>query len=198
MVDIRKIIIIFVVAILFAVLVFSVIEAVYPQPKYEDFCKDQFYPRSAPIVKEPTNCPDLNVTQIEIDQCVEIKGNIDYTYDSKGCAINYECNTCNNEMTLAQQKHDKYVFYISAILSLIAVFIGLYLPANGNTLNEWIGTGFMLGGTFALFFGTATSFNSLERYIRPIVIFLELGLILFIAYRKIGNLKEDKKQPEKT
>ena len=37
MVDIRKIIIIFVVAILFYVLVFSVIEAVYPTPKYEDY-----------------------------------------------------------------------------------------------------------------------------------------------------------------
>ncbi len=194
MVDIRKIIIIFVVAILFAVLVFSVIEAAYPRPKYEDFCKERFFERPIPIVKEPKDCPELGVTKIEIDACEEKKGNIAYDYDSKGCAISYECNTCNYELRQAQEKHNRYVFYISAFLALIAIFIGLYLPAEANTLNEWMGTGFMLGGAFALFFGTAITFSDLNRFTRPVVIFLELALIIFIAYKKIGNLKEDKKK----
>jgi len=194
MVDIRKIIIIFVVAILFAVLVFSVIEAVYPTPEYEDFCREKFNPRAAPIIKETKDCEDLDVTQTTINSCEDKKGFIEYDYDSKGCAISYECNTCNYELEQAREKHDKVTFYISAFLSLIAIFIGMYLPAKGNTLNEWIGTGFMLGGTFALFFGTMVSFRSLDRFVRPVVILLELILVIFIAYRKINNLKKDKKK----
>jgi len=194
MVDIRKIIIIFVVGLLFSVLVFSVIEAVYPEPKYEDFCKEKFMERAAPVIKEASDCKDLEVTKENIDACEEEHGVIAYDYDSRGCAIDFECNTCNYELENSREKHSQYVFYISAFLALVAIFIGLYLPAEANTLNEWIGTGFMLGGTFALFFGTMSSFRFLDRFIRPIIILLELTLVIFIAYKKMGNLKKDRKK----
>ena len=195
MIDIRKIIIIFVVGILFSVLVFSVIEAVYPEPQYEDFCNEKFLARAPQMIKDADDCPDLEieVTKETIKECEEKKGNIEYDYDSSGCAIDFERNTCNYELRQAQDSHNQYVFYISAVLALIAIFIGLYLPAKGNSLNEWMGTGFMLGGTFALFFGTMMSFQSLDRFVRPIVIFFELAMVIFISYKKIGNLKEDKK-----
>ena len=193
MVDIRKIIIIFVVAVLFSVLVFSVIEAVYPSPKYNDFCKME-EPMAKPIAFEPKNCSNLEVPGNEQRKCNEQRGYIQYNYDSLGCPISYKCNTCQYEFDKAREKYDQYVFYISALFSLIAIFIGLYLPAKTSSLNEWIGTGFMLGGTFALFFGTIRSFTSLGRYVRPVVIFLELALVIFIAYREIGNLREDKKK----
>ena len=194
MVDVRKIIIIFVIAILFSVLVFAVIEAFYPQPKWEDYCKSPAYAAETPFIKQQA-CPEISITQAERDECTAKKGVIEYTnYDSNNCPQSYECNTCQNEFMLVMEKHSRYVFYISAFLALIAIFIGLYLPAKKNSLNEWVGTGFMLGGTFALFFGTLTSFMFLDRYTRPIVIFLELSLVVFIAYRKIGNLREDKKK----
>lgn len=194
MVDIRKIIIIFVVAVLFAVLVFSVIEAAFPSPKWDDFCRQNAYPVEKPYISNKT-CPDINVSVSDRKICDEKKGYIEYTdYDANGCPTTYNCNTCQRDFDQAQQKHQRYVFYISAILSLVAIFIGMYLPAETNTLNEWIGTGFMLGGTFALFFGTATTFQWLDRIVRPIVILLELILVIFIAYRKIGNLRQDKKK----
>jgi len=197
MVDVRKIIIIFVVAILFAVLVFSVIEAAYPSPKYEDFCKQNMYSKPAPVVKEPVDCKLIDISAQDQKACDDKKGVIEYNYDSRGCATSYKCNTCNNEFQLAQEQHSKYVFYISAVLSLIAIFIGMFLPAQNNTLNEWMGTGFMLGGAFALFFGTASSFIFLDRITRPIVIFCELALVIFISYRKIGNLRQDNKSKKK-
>lgn len=194
MVDVRKIIIIFVIAILFAVLVFSVIEAFYPSPKWEDFCRQINYPVEKPCISEKT-CPEINVSEKDRKECEDKKGYIEYTeLDTNNCPTIYRCNTCQHEFDMAQEKHQRYVFYISAFLSLIAVFIGLFLPAKQNTLNEWVGTGFMLGGTFALFFGTLTTFRWLDRYVRPIVILLELILIIFIAYRKIGNLRKDKKK----
>ena len=194
MADIRKVIIIFVVAILFSVLVFSVIEAAYPQPEYDDFCKKEFRPRAEPIEKIAIECEPLEVPEEEQKSCQDGRGIIYYDRDSNGCAISYECNTCSSEYDDARDRHSQYVFYISAVLSLIAIFIGMYLPAKGNELNEWIGTGFMLGGAIALFFGTAQSFGALDRIVRPVVIFLELGLVIFVAYRKIGNLREEKKK----
>jgi hypothetical protein len=195
MADIRKIIIIFVVAVLFAILVFAVIGAVYPQPEHQDFCKRGYYPEEKFIQSnEKLNCTSVYASVEDQKKCDEKNGIIDYTIGSKGCAVSYECNTCQHEFDLANKKYQLYVFYISAILSLIAIFIGLYLPAKANTLNEWIGTGFMLGGTFSLFFGTAFSYTSLARFEKPIVLLLELGLIIFIAYRKVGNLRKDKKK----
>ena len=163
MVDVRKIIIIFVVAILFSVLVFSVIEAAYPRPKYEDFCREKFAPRAEPIniVKDTSECPDFNVPESEQTACEDNNGIIQYKYNSKGCAESFECNTCNYEMDQAMELYNQVVFYISAFLALIAIFVGMFLPAEENSLNEWIGTGFMLGGAFALFFGTARSFGDL-------------------------------------
>lgn len=192
MADIRKILIIFVVAVLFAVLVFSVIEAVYPSPKWEDFCNTM---DSAPVkFVAPANCTDLAVPGDFQKDCSTRKGYVEFTeYDSKGCPHNYICNTCQHEFDAVRIEYEKYLFYISAFLSLISIFIGLYLPAKDNALNEWIGTGFMLGGVFSLFFGTMRSFSSLDRYARPVIIFIELCLIIFIAYRKIGNLRKDKK-----
>lgn len=195
MVDIRKIIIIFVVAVLFSVLVFSVIEAVYPQPKWEDYCRQDSYPKAVPPGITGQNCTAINVPSDYEKNCTDSHGNIEFTnYDSVGCAKSYRCNTCDYNFQQVNEKHSRYVFYISAILALIAIFIGMYLPAKENSLNEWMGTGFMLGGAFALFFGTATSFSSLDRYARPIIIFLELALVVFVAYKKIGNLRRDKKK----
>jgi hypothetical protein len=193
--DIRKIIIIFVVAVLFSVFVFAVIEAVYPTPKYEDFCRGSQPYATKPYYNEPKNCTSVPVSEKEENQCViEEHGRIDFKLNSLGCPVSYYCETCDYKLQQAYERHSIYVFYISAFLALLAIFVGLYLPAKANTLNEWIGTGFMLGGTFALFFGTLQSFQALDRIVRPIVIFLELALVIFLAYKKVGNLREDKKK----
>ncbi|MBT5021548.1 hypothetical protein HOK51_09860 [Candidatus Woesearchaeota archaeon] len=190
-VDIRKIIIIFLIAVLFSVLVFSTIEAFYPNPEWDNYCREKGFPKVAPLVQNQEVCQEIDVNDVDQNACESKKGYIEFNYDSKGCPTSYECNTCSKEYDFARQTHDQYVFYISALLALVAIFIGLYLPAQTNNLNEWIGTGFMLGGTFALFFGTASTFGSLDRIIRPIIIFLELVLVIFIAYKKIGNLRMD-------
>ena len=198
MADIRKIIIIFVVAILFSVLVFSVIEAVYPRPEYNNFCKmNNYAPQKPwPVV---VNCTDMPISTAAQKDCSDKKGYMEYVdYDSNNCPTKYECNTCQTELDVETKRHDVYVFYISAFLALVAIFIGLYLPAKENDLNEWIGTGFMLGGTFALFFGTVQSFNSLDRLVRPIIILLELILVIFVAYRKVGNLRQVKLEKKKS
>lgn len=192
MVDLRKIVIIFVIAVLFAILVFAVIGAVYPTPKYDDYCKSNPYYYGEPVKVDGTayNCT-YNPTPADRKACDERKGYMEAVeFDTNGCPSKYECNTCQIAYEDANEKYRLYVFYISAFLALIAIFVGLFLPSEQNTLNEWMGTGFMLGGTFALFFGTAFSYTALGRYIKPAVIFLELALIIFISYKKLSDRKE--------
>jgi len=186
--DIRKYIIILAIGILFSVFVFSSIDAIYNAPDYSKFCKDNYYYDKS--YGQESNCTNLVVPKDFRDNCSNQEGRINYEYDEDGCQMSYYCETCDHEFQLARDQYNNVKFYISAFLALVAIFIGIYLPANKNSLNEWIGTGFMLGGVFALFFGTVTSYNSLPTISRPIVILVELIIIIFISYKKVGNFKK--------
>ncbi len=191
MIDLRKILIIFVIAVLFSVFVVTSIEAVYPTPKYENYCRNFGL---SPVVELPPErlsvCPDASPTQAVFQACNEQKGFIDYKrYDSKGCAQEPYCNTCQSDLQRAQEKYNLRYFVVAALAGLLAIGLGVYLPSNKNTLHEWIGTGFMLGGIFVLFFGTIRTFGDLHRYVRPAIIFGELVIVIFLSYKKLGKEK---------
>jgi len=175
--------IVFAIAVLFAVFVFAIIEAAYPSPKWEDYCgygESNYKPTNV-------NCVDVGPLAGQEQECNNQKGYLKPIYNEQGCITKYECDLCQKEFSDAQDKYNQYLFYISAVLALIAIFLGLYLPKEKNELNESIGSGFMLGGIFALFFGTMRSFVSLGRFVRPVVILVELILIIYIAYKKLGK-----------
>lgn len=200
MIDLRRVAIIFVIAILYAIFVNALIAAFYPEPRYEDFCKQKFYPekRIAPV--ERKDCPAYKEpTQEELDKCANEKGYPEYRYDAFGCPIEYKgCNFCKRDFDNANQKYNFYFFIFSSILAVAAIGIGLVLP-NHNSLNQWIATGFILGGLITLFFGTFRYYQYLGRYVKPIVILIELLIVIFLAYKKLKDVKEAKqlKKPSK-
>jgi hypothetical protein len=199
MADVRKIIVIFVIAVIFAVLVQSLIEATYPQPKYEDFCKTDYYSgyypgtKAVPADGNGSACQAAaEPTQAEYKSCSDIGGVIEYKYDYQGsCPTGFTCSTCQKEYNTADEKHKLIVFIISSIMGLIAIAVGLYLPIK-NDLNEWIGSGFMLGGLFTLFTGTVVYYMEMGRFIRPIVMFIELCIVIYLAYKKLGRQDDGK------
>ncbi len=192
MIDLRRVAIIFVIAILYAVLVNAIIGAFYPAPRYENFCKARFYPEKPYIARQ--ECPEYKEpTREELNKCAEEQGYPDYLYDANGCPIEYEgCNYCQRDYNNAQERYDLIFFIFSSILALVAIAIGLLLPTK-NSLNEWIATGFMLGGLVTLFYGTAIYYRHLGRYLKPIVILLELLIVIYLAYKKLQDIKSDKK-----
>lgn len=186
MFDIRKIVVVLLIAILFSVFVFTTVEAIYPSPEYDSYCGTNSRSYAMPV-KESLDCPALNPSQDAIAEC-DPKGYISYRYDSQGCATEYYCETCDKEYQAAQDSHSRVVFYVAAVLSLIAIFVALSLPSQtkkGNNVHEWIGSGLLLGGAFVLLFGTIQGFSSLDRIARPIVMLLELALVIFLAYKKL-------------
>jgi len=196
----RHIILAVAIAIVFAFFVGFGISAFYPVPKYEDYCKTaRYYPEKpypAPIgTKE---CPKYKEpTQEEIDRCAEQEGFPDYKYDAYNCPVEYKgCNFCQRDYDNENEKYNFYVFIISSILALVAIAIGLLLPA-GNSLNQWVATGFMLGGLITLFIGTFRYYQYLGRYVKPLVILVELLIVIYLAYKKLKDIKENNQEKKK-
>ena len=196
MIDLRRVAIIFVIAVLYAIFVNALIAAFYVEPRYENYCKQRYSPAVPyPVEKTTVTCPKLNApSQLDKEKCVNDKGQVDYLYDANGCPVQYKgCNYCQKDFDNASQKYNFYFFIISSILALVAIAIGLLLPPS-NDLNEWIATGFMLGGLVTLFFGTFRYYQYLGRYVKPLVIFAELVIVSYLAYRKLKDVKGRKKR----
>ena len=94
---------------------------------------------------------------------------------------------CRESYDSAMEGHNLVVFYVSIIFGLLAIVVGLMLPTHKDDLNQWVGSGFMLGGFFTLFYGTVRAFRDLDRIIRPIILLIELLIVIFVAYKKIGK-----------
>ena len=188
--DIRKIAIILVIAILFGVLVQATIEAIYPQPRYEDFCKEKFGRPVLTSEKTGTreSCQPYNApTDEELESCSAQEGYPDYHYDEYSCPTEYSCNFCQKNLNEANKQYNLVVFIVSSIFGLIAIFLGVYLPTEANRLNEWVGTGFMLGGIISVFIGTARYYSDMARIARPIILLIELLIIIWISYKKLNK-----------
>jgi hypothetical protein len=186
MADIRRVLIIFVIGVLFSIFVFSFIEAVYPNPDYQDFCLEESPYMAKPLI-DREECVYLEPSTELTNSCEE-KGDLKPVYEN-GCIINYECDSCRREYDDARKKQHLWFFVISALFGLAAIAVGIYLPASKNSLHEWIGTGFMLGGLISLFGGTIIYFSDMERYLRPVTMLVELVIIIYIAYKKLNTKK---------
>ncbi len=194
MVDLRRVAIIFVIAVLYAVLVNALIEAFYLAPRYEDYCKTRIYPEkpyiAERIVERKIECPSYaEPTREELNKCADGKGFPEYLYDTNGCAIEYKgCNYCQRDFDIANQKYSLAFFIISSVFALLAIGIGLLLPVH-ISLNEWIAAGFMLGGLVTLFYGTVRYYEHFGRYVKPLVILVELLIVIYLAYKKLQDIK---------
>lgn len=188
MVDVRKIVIAFIIAALFAILVQVAIDAFLPEPDYNKYCQNQQeYSKVIPYPGNTANCPNITVSEELQNSCTYDVGSIQYKYDANGCAKEAYCETCYITLDKANQSRNLIIFIISAITGLIALVFGLFLPVHKNSINEWLGSGFLLGGIITIIIGTARFYGQMGRFIRPLVIFLELLLVIYLAYKKLGK-----------
>lgn len=193
MFDIRKIAVIFVIAILFSIFTFTLTEAIHPGPEYSDFCNDTFKIRTQDSCNEiggKWTADDLSSTAQY--NCQEIKSNEnDVTLD---CRKNFEkpsgyCEadyTCSQNYDDADKKHSLFTFLFAAIFGIIGIVYGMYANPKDN-IKQWIGSGFMIGGLINIFFGTMMYFQYTDRFVRPLIIFVELVLVIFIAIKQFSK-----------
>lgn len=211
--DIRRIIIIFIVAALYAI--FSQLEIDYLQehPRCEKYCPpDEFggpmcmeseeYDYYAPIPQthpkfierkpgvQELACPQGEKLPSDEERvtCMKNKGMMKYKYDQYGCTEKYKCDYCSNPYMQDKKWYNFNVFWLSALFALIAIVIGIMLPQK-NPINEWVGFGLMLGGLITLFVGTGRTIGELGKALRPLIILAELILVIYLSYKKVRTVK---------
>ena len=125
---IKKIAVIIIIAILFSLFCFSLVDVAMERPDYSTFCGDEGM-AIRPLQKELA-CPGFQEpTAEEKTTCSENKGNIEYSYDGSGCPISYECNTCRGLYEEAGKQYRLTAFVITTILGIIAVIAGIIVTA---------------------------------------------------------------------
>lgn len=182
----KKLAMIFAIAILLPLCIGLFVDAIYQEPKYEDYCNQTFYPEyKQPIAN--VSCPDFSMTA-EYQDCINKHGNPIFKYDQNNCQVYDKCDMCPIIYNEVQSKYNRNLFFILAPIALIFVILGIFLTI------EYLGAGFMFGGLILLFYATLRYFSDMSKVLRAIVIFVELLIIVYIGYKKIEQKNKRKKK----
>jgi hypothetical protein len=176
------------IAIIFTTFVLVGIDAFYPRPVYYDFCNNTYFSKPGPIN------PGVNCTYSQSPEelkCQQEGGNPQYDYNQNNCSYYKSCDYCNKYFMDASKAYSNNFFLIIAPLGALAIILGVYYPV------EFLGTGFMFSGIILMFYGTVQNFDQLNKFTRVIVVFIELLLILFIAYKKVIKAEDRNAEPIK-
>jgi len=177
---VKKYSVIIIMAILFTAFSFSIVDLIFPRPDYEDFCSQNSF--IARPLEKGAECNVIDVPEQDLDDCNSRKGFIEYSYDSNGCPESYTCNTCTAELDEAGKDYRLKGFIITSIMAVIAIIIGLYVSSKMEVV-EWIFSGFLIGGIMTLAFGTISYFRDMGRFVKPVILLCEMGIIIWIAVR---------------
>ena len=175
----KEIAITFAVAVLFTMFVIVTVDAFYPKPEIDDFCNSQ-----SPFLSPVKTDEQCNITLTEQEnECYDSGGSPEYGVDAEGCRTFEMCNFCYSEFDKADKGYCNNLFLVLAPLGALAIIFGVYFRP------EFIGSGFMYSGIIIMVYGTIRNFGELNRYLKSLILLLELALVLFIAYKKIINKK---------
>ncbi len=171
------------IAVLFALFIGFAIDAFYPGSEYDNYCKPETRPyyEKYPYPEQINRsmCPQLDPKDPIYGTCTSEIGYVAYETDEKGCQVNPYCETCQVEYDDANKAYSRNLFFIAAVIGIIAIVVGLV----------WVGldaiaSGFMFGGILVLIYGTIRVFGDLSRVMRVVVLGIELIVLVYIGVKK--------------
>jgi len=137
------------IVVVFALVLWQGIEAFAPSPQWDDFCEVDSPRIPSPIEDEPL--------QIGKDR------------DFAECQAKYDD---------ARDKHSQIVFYVSLIVAIIAVILGL------STLSiEPVGSALVASGVWAILWGSAINWSNFATIMRFILLLLALIVLIYLAIK---------------
>ncbi len=185
----KKLAMIFAITVLLPLCIGLFVDALYSEPKYEDYCNQSFYPEYKPAIPNVT-CPDFSMTA-EYQDCINKHGNPIFRYDENNCQIFYGCDICPVTYEKVMSEYNRNLFFILAPIALIFIILGIFLAI------EYLGAGFMFGGLILLFYATLRYFSDMSKLLRAIVILVELLIIIYIGYKKIDKKSKNSKRKKR-
>ena len=190
MINLKKIALTAGITILFALFIGFMIDAIYQTPKYENYCSQFNHPQ--PIAKQgiEVQCNTTYDNTAISNECYKQRGEMRYEYDTNNCPKRMHCDLCSADFNKAMDKYNLKLFYLTALIGIIAIIIGLFMSLS----IEAIASGLIFGGIITLIQGTIRVFGTLGRYTKPLILGIELAIILLIAYKKKDENKNKKKR----
>lgn len=163
---------------------FSFIGIFLTEPDYSDYCNDSYYLYNPSKIN--ANCSEISSpTEAEINACRENNGDINYKYVD-GCPTEFVCETCQYYYNQAFSQFRLWNFIITSIIGVILIIISIKYKIKKNT-KSWIYASITLSGIVILTFSIISYFDELNRYMKPLILLLELGLIILVARKNIKN-----------
>jgi hypothetical protein len=136
------------IVIVFALVLWQGIEVFSPTPQWNDFCSEP-----ERIIRDPAPEP------MEARPLPDFK-------------------ECQEEYEVARDKHSQIVFYISIIVAILAIILGL------STLSvEPVGSSLIASGVWAILWGSAINWNNFATLMRFILLLLALIILIWLTIR---------------
>src|SRR3989338_4864380 len=104
--EIKKVALSIGIAVLTTLFIVFLIDAVYTLPEYSDYCNETFYPPQ-PIKLDIQNCTEINTEHL-----------------------------ANQGYNKANSNYNKNIFYVSAIIGILLIVFGLYLPKRFDPISS--------------------------------------------------------------
>jgi len=165
------------IAVLSALFLGLLVDALYESPKWEDFCEMGYYDRPMPMKIEPQNCTyDYGDAY---DQCLRDEGEPRFKYADNGCQVFDECDYCSKEYRDEMEIYNRNVFFIITPIGVAFIIMGIFWSI------QFMGTGFMFGGIFSVFYSTARYFSDMSKILRVVVIGIYLLILLLLGYVRL-------------
>ena len=173
----KNIILSIAIAIVFMLLGVYGVNLIYEEPQYQDFCKET-PAKPFPVRGEPVQCQSNPSLQAREQQCYA-NGSvaINYEYDENGCAVNFECSSCNKDWEADQKKWQRTAFISAVVIGIIGIVLGAVLFSL-----ESVGAGLMGGGAFLIFVFAVRVWHNLGDIVRFVILLFALAILIYLGY----------------
>ena len=147
-----------IITVLTASFLFSVGNAVFVEPAYDEYCSITPYPDRFE-----------NMTDVEREE------------------QDRQWRECQQEFQSARDDHRNAVFFTVTVLSVLVIIGALALRPDKVDLTFYIVSGIVFGSLAAILISTMQNWASFGRLVRPLVLLVEIALVTFVAYRLFAS-----------
>ena len=161
------------IAIIYAFFIGYGIELFHEGPSYDQFCSPKTYE-----ARNQTSCSELNGTW---QTYPDVKSDPrDPTIMTGSCSNPYACQEAFDGSNL---QHDRVVFVVAIIGSIIAFIIGTLLS------REITSTGLYGGAVLTLLYGTIRYWEHADNLLKFVLLGVALAILIWIAIKKLQDNK---------
>lgn len=146
----------------------------YKPPKYESFCPQDLFSKTAATESDCTKNGGLwHASGPEVPVITDEKR------PTAWCDIAYQCN---KDFQVVRDVYNRNVFVILTILGILSLLAGIYIISVDAVTN-----GFLFGGILSIIIGAIRYWSAMDDYLRFIISGIALILLIWVGYKKLNK-----------